>query len=1032
MNRVVLKQFAVRSYQQFIQTIRPLVGTRQEAEHFAQLWFMRLTALRFMEANGYLPRKSRLFLGRDNAPLLPREEPRLRRRLESLCAALGKVPALSGMFGEDAMEMLPQDLLAHDGMISEMIRRIPTEEWLDFPEILGWLYQYCNTDERERTNEKLRSNIKIPTEQIPAATQMFTPDWIVRYMTQNALSTLCQPHENWAFFLPEAEQSETVNDALHRLFPQGRKPSEITVIDPCMGTGHILAYVFDALMDLYLREGYSAEQAAVSILKRNLYGLDIDENACDLAKFVLLMKARRYHDGILKRSIHLHLLHFAGLECGEGAYPPSYMEFAEQFTHAETFGSLLHPKNRKLPPDAPPTLIRMQKLCRMLSRTYDAVITNPPYMGSSSMNTELRTFVQAQYPDSKSDLFAAFMERCAAMTASHGCFAMITQHAWMFLSSYAQLRRKMQAFTMRSMVHLGAKAFSSTDVGTIVQTTAFVCMGNHVPQYRTTYLRLTEDEDKERAFFESGRRYICNAEQFSEISGSPICYWASEQMRQLFKEKKLASLCTICQGMTTSDNKRFLRLWHEVARENIAFGCENAQAAMASEKRWFPYNKGGRFRKWYGNNSYVVDFYRNGEEMRAFHAEISKMHSGGRIKNERMYFLPAVTWPFITESTKFGVRFQPKGFLFDVSGSSLFPEPSEMLYIMGFLSSRVALEILRLFNPTMNFQVENIGSLPMRFDGAQKPLIEQLVLQNIAIAREEWDSYEQSWDFRTHPFIQEGVTRLSEAFGIWEQNCRRRLQTMQNNERRLNEIFIRIYGLEGELSAEVPESEITLRSADLQADVRSFLSFAVGCMFGRYRVNAEFPPLSENFLPVSPDCGTDAALYVEAFLTAVYGAETLEENLQFLAKGLGSDAAPRAALRRYFAMEFYADHCRTYRKRPIYWMADSGRQHALRGLMYLHRLDAQMYPILVKHTQRRMPYLSNQTRLLEEAIPITEGKTALRQLQRKLTNAQEAQSELTEFLSELDRLQKDGTELVTDDGVKRNYDRFQRILARIY
>lgn len=453
---------------------------------------------------------------------------------------------------------------------------------------------------------------------------------------------------------------------------------------------------------------------------------------------------------------------------------------------------------------------------------------------------------------------------------------------------------------------------------------------------------------------------------------------------------------------------------------------------MESGKRWFPYNKGGRFRKWYGNNSYVVDFYRNGEEMRAFHAELSKAHSGGRIKNERMYFLPAVTWPFITESTKFGVRFQPQGFLFDVSGSSLFPEHSEMLYIMGFLSSRVALEILKLCNPTMNFQVENIGSLPMIFDGTQKPLIEQLVLQNISIAREEWDSYEQSWDFRIHPFIQEGVTRLSEAFDIWKQNCRRRLQTMQNNERRLNEIFIRIYGLEGELSAEVPESEITLRSADLQADVRSFLSFAVGCMFGRYRVNAAFSPLSENFLPVSPDCGTDAALYVEAFLEAVYGVETLEENLQFLAKGLGSDAAPRAALRRYFAMEFYADHCRTYRKRPIYWMADSGRQHALRGLMYLFRMDESMYPMLAAHTERQKPYLSDQIRSLEEKLRVTEGKTALLQLQRKLTNAQEAQSELTEFLSALHTLQKDGAELVTDEGVSRNYERFQRILARIY
>ncbi len=1007
MNRSALKQFAVRSHILLLQDILPLADSPEKAEHYAQLWFMRLTALRFLEVNGWLPEGERLFTDAADDLLPPAAEAELRSGILRFCGMLGEIPAAAELFAEDISAVLPDTLLAEDGMVQEMFARIPQEEWLDSPEILGWLYQYWNTQERERAFAQLRNHAKIAPQQIPAATQMFTPDWIVRYMTQNTLHTLCgQSPDHWKYVISEAKQPQSTADTLLQL----RKPlkvrhiEELTVIDPCMGTGHILAYVFDALMELYLREGWQAKDAPANILEHNLYGLDIDENACALASFVLLMKARRYDSGILKRNIRLQLYHFGGLEFAD--CPPSLSALASQFRNARVYGSLLCPENAEIgeiPETFKVPVQRMQTLCRMLGRRYDAVITNPPYMGSSGMHPELSKFVRRQYPDSKSDLFAVFMERCAALTAPHGCFAMITQHAWMFLSSYARLRTKMQAYTLQSMVHLGARAFPQTDVGTIVQTTAFVCMGGYVPDYRTTYLRLTEDEDKETAFFLESRRYVCDVQQFSGISGSPLCYWISDRMRSALTHPKLDSLCKICQGMTTSDNKRFLRLWHEVAPDSIAFGCENADAAMQTGKRWFPYNKGGKLRRWYGNNRYVVDFYRNGEEMRAFHAQLNKNHSGGRIKNESMYFRQAVTWPFITESTKFGVRFQPHGFLFDVSGSSLFPEESQSLYLMGFLSSKVALEMLKMFNPTMNFQVENIGSLPIIIDESQKPLVEQLVSENIAIAHEEWDSYEQSWDFSCHPFVREGTVRLSDGFARWKEISENRLRTMQANERKLNEIFLRIYGLEEEFSPEVGESDITLRRADVSADVRSFLSFAVGCIFGRFLVkNAEFTPISENFLPVSQGCGRDVVLYLEEFLTAVFGAAALEENLQFLADAIGKAGSPRDVLRRYFMREFYTDHCRTYRKRPIYWMADSGRRHSLRGLVYLHRMDGEQLSLLERKSR-------------ECAAAADTANSA----------------ELMQFCRHIAELRKSGVSMIPDDGVQQNHERFGKVFAAI-
>lgn len=980
MDRLALKRFALRFSGWLTEAISEKTGDSRKTAYFERLWFMRLTALRFMEVSGFLP---------DGMPLFSDAQSpgTLRRNILSLCRKYGRNAALAPLFREDASAFLP--VIPADDAPEGFCHVLDENLLAGHPEILGWLYQYRNAEERENAIRAMRCHGKIRPEQIPAATQMFTPDWITRYLTENAIGAL-RPHAGtWAHFIPSADQPDTAQSVLRKMQESRDRHSleELTVIDPCMGTGHILTSVFDVLMDCYRQEGYAPAKAAVCILRKNLYGLDIDAAAAALAAFVLLMKARCYDPDILARSVRLHLCHFG--EAGEGA----------------VFGSLLRPDMPEMP-ESP--ILR-----RMLDRRYDAVITNPPYMGSSCMDQQLSGFVRKYYPDSKSDLFAAFMERCAGLTARNGCFAMITQHSWMFLSSYEKLRRKMRKFTLRNMVHLGAKAFSQTEVGTIVQTTAFVSMGRFVPDYRTTYLRLTEDENKETAFFDENKRYICDISQFSDVVGNPLCYWADARMLEALRSPKLSSLCRICQGMTTSDNKRFVRRWFEVPREAIAFGCRDAQEAMATGKRWFPYNKGGRFRRWYGNQTHVVDFADNGAEMRAFHAKLNEAHSGGRIKNEAMYFREAVTWPFISESTRFGVRYQPQGALFDVSGSSLFPEREQMLWLMGFLSSKAALEMLKIYNPTMNYQVENISALPVIYDPSQKEAVESLVQENIAISRAEWDSYEDSWDFTVHPLVRQDVSRLADAWELWNQQCIARKAKMLENERRLNEIFLRVYGLEELFSPEPADSDITLRDADVGQDLRRLVNFIIGCYFGRFHVETvEIPVLAENFLPLA-----EAADCVKEFLRLVYGEETLAENLRYLAENLGYGDDPEEGLRQYFAKEYYEDHCRIFHRRPICWMAESGRRRAFAGLMYLHRMASGQMQLLARHAEETENRIRSQ-------LAMQEDMREIQLLQGKLAEIQRYRSILAPYAAE-DRLPD------PDAAVQQNYAAFRPLLGRI-
>ncbi len=858
------------------------LANTEEAE--AKLWFARLCALSCMEAHG---------LYTQGAPL----------------------PQGLRLF--DCVKSFPAGLSGAAALLQE----IPQAVWQKHPELAGWLYQYWVTPEREAAFAGLRQNVKIPPERIAAATQLFTPRWIGQYMAQNALAGVCRPLEEWEYVLGAPPAA-------------GKAPSQIRLLDPCMGTGQLLTEAFDALMALYLADGTAPEQAAEYILRDNLIGMDIDGTAAAVGEFVLRMKAAKFLPDILTRAIRMQIYDLSALE--------------ETLPGSAVCGSLLRP----------PVCGTGDTLAvsRLLNSRFDAVITNPPYMGTSSMPPQLSAFVKAEYALGKADLFAAFMERCAELTAQDGCFSMLTMHGWMFLSRFRALRQSLQQYTIGSMVHLGTGAFHTGDVGTIVQTTAFTAFGREIADYPAVYVRLTDVQDKAAHFHDPALRYVCTRERMAALPGEPLCYWCSDRMLAAMQAPKLADFCRICQGMTTSDNKRFVRRWYEVEPGSIAFGCRSAEEAAATGKTWFPYNKGGPVRRWYGNHSYVVNYRSGGEALRAFHAELNKTRCGGRLKNADMYFKPGITWTFITESCRFGVRVQPEGFLFDVSGSCLFPPEEDRLYLMGLLSSSVVREMLQMTNPTMNFQAENLRSLPYLPGTAYRNEIEPLVVENIRLAQEDWDESEESWDFHVHPLLQTGEHAFAAALQAYRQRCRERSEQMRRNEERLNQLFAQIYGLGDEVDCHVTDSLHVPTGREIAEDL---ISFAAGCVLGRF----SYPGVKKaDALPLQ-EVGA-AALQL---LAAAFPEDAPDAQAQLLTEMLGCHPAD------YGRTDFWTSHCRRYHKRPVYWLLRSGnRREAMRVLMNYHTLPEKPAAAFLAAVQgqtfpERESYLA-QIRMLTDTV----------------------------------------------------------------
>lgn len=968
----------------------------------AYTWFNRLIAVRYMEVNDLLPSRTRVLSSADGraepqivtSPFdavldyTPAEQQQIvtlkndnkldeafRLLFLKQCAALGDcLPRLFEQVDDYMPLLLALSFTDKDGVVCHLVNDIPESDWLEEDnkggavQIVGWLYQYYNTEPKEQVFANLKKNIKISAENIPAATQLFTPDWIVRYMVENSLGRLwSEGHPDfdkseWKYYLDEAPQEPQVAQQLAELRKgyAALTPEDIKCIDPCMGSGHILAYLFDVLMQIYRSAGYTDRDAAASIVEHNLYGLDIDDRAAQMAYFVVMMKGCHYDSRFLRRHLNPHV--YAIQESGEltndalgrlGKQESTARALLDGFKNAKEYGSILQPKVTLAELDALQEQLRevdgasdmgsftdqfvagqlLRVLCplveqaRMLVQKYDVVVTNPPYMGGSGMNARLSDYVKKYYPDSKSDLFAVFIERCAQMDKRGGYQAMITQHAWMFLSSFEKLRAKLQLIDTVNMAHLGARGFDEIG-GEVVQTTSFVMRSSHTKGYKGTYCRLIDgDSEKAKAdmFVSSKNRYVAEQDNFSKIPGSPVAYWISDALLKCFETGTLMiDLAKPRQGMSTCDVNRFTKMWQEVSvkKTNLLNGRNIGG--------WVRYNKGGNFRKWYGNKEYVVYWGEKGEEL---------INNNALLRNREVYFLPFIAWTKISSGGT-GFRLFEENFLFDGAGGSLFLESSTVTteYLLALLNSRVVTKILDIISPTLNFNENHIAAIPVIVCEERKQREIGFVTDEcISLSQSDWDSFETSWDFAEHPLVKwshdlwdatsigatmayyyhgerpEVSCPVELCYMLWQGECNDRFAKLKANEEELNRIFIGIYGLQDELTPEVEEKDVTVRRADLARDIRSLISYAVGCIFGRYSLDQPglayaggdwnpdqyhtFLPDADNVIPITdeeyfPDDLT--GLFV-AWVKKVFGADSLEDNLAFIAKALGTKGtSPRA------------------------------------------------------------------------------------------------------------------------------------------
>ena len=798
-------------------------GYKQVMEEVAYTWFNRFIALRFMEVNNYLPSHIRVFSDSTGAfkpeilsDVLHLELPGLNREkvaeyiesndteglyrylLLTQCNALNEaLPRMFEKMGGYTELLLPNNILKQDSVLGHMVADIPEEDWQNAVQIIGWLYQYYNTELKDDTFALLKKNVKITKERIPPATQLFTPDWIVRYMVENSLGRLwleghpnAELHDGWKYYLDEAEQERSVEDQLAKLREAYKtiKPEEIKVIDPCMGSGHILVYAFNVLMQIYTSAGWDQREAAQSILKNNLFGLDIDDRAAQLAYFAVMMKARQYDRRLLTRGIQPNIysiresnginrnqLKFFGWSMSEVERNTALTQLEyllDTFRDAKEYGSILNVDmldwgllyrfvgtvdysdqismdelNLEGTKDELWTLVEQGAV---LAQKYDVVVTNPPYMAVSNAGEKVNDYVKKNFPDSKADLFAVFIERCGQMAKKNGYQAMITQHAWMFLSSFEKLRTKLLAVDIVNMAHLGARAFEEIG-GEVVQTTSFVIRKSHIADYKGEYCRLiepTSQQGKEDMFLAGENRYAADQSNFSKIPGSPVAYWVSDRVLKLFDGKKIGDIADAKSGMTTTDNTRFLRLWFEVGNNNIGFNYANITQTVDKKYRWFPFCKGGDFRRWAGNEYYVVNWYDNGAEIR----KAAEGATGGRLVNVDCALQQCAVWTKISSSA-ISLRKKKKGIFFSDAAPGLFSEDNTLSVLLGLLNTKFAAEMIRLINPTLNFVPGAVANVPIHDNTLKNEKITDIVNECVGMSQNDWDSYETSWDFKRNPLV---------------------------------------------------------------------------------------------------------------------------------------------------------------------------------------------------------------------------------------------------------------------------------------
>ncbi len=1132
-NGHLLSQAEKRQRQALISRIREK-GFQQVMEEVAYTWFNRFAALRFMEVNGYLPTHIRVFTddaGEFKPQILTeaihleldgldmnrvyelenanKSEELFKYLLIVQCNALNSI--LPGMFQkiEDYTELLlPDNLLREGSVIEQMVTMIPEEDWTDQVQIIGWLYQYYNTEPKDKVFADLKKNIKITKENIPAATQLFTPDWIVHYMVENSLgrlwleghpeskSKLLPTQEEqeayiagnrekndpkWHYYLEEAEQEPEVEAQLAEIRKEyaALKPEEIRVIDPCMGSGHILCVLFDTLVRIYEDYGFTAREAAAKIVENNLWGLDIDDRASQLAYFAVMMKARQCDRRFFTRNVQPHVyaieesngitsapMHDMGLNLSQEEYGEAVkqaMRLAEEMHDAKEYGSIIHVtpcdwdllRRFAVPREEDGQLrfdvhgeieasARLQRLINVgeaLSQKYHVVVTNPPYMGAQGMSDKLAEFAKRCYPETKSDLSTICMEKCLAMCETKGLMAMINIPVWMFLSTYEPMRKTiLRKHTYVNMVHPGRGIFGS-DFGTVTFVIAKYYVENYTGLYHRLFTKQGEVDsvdEREQAFLSRKGKFVAKQENYAKIPGAPIAYWISDTIFESYRFPSLSSFGRPCKGIDTGDNRVFLRMWFEIEKKKMSYPKEEPLSKEdIHEHKWFPYNKGGDYRRWYGNNDYLLNWADNGAQLKAFRKS--------NLRNKDVYLNKGITWSTVT-SAQSSMRLFNYGFFFDNGGSCLYAN-EHLLYILGFLNSNVAKNYLGI-SPTLNTQPGDIGRLPFAFDVEKEGAINNLVSECVRVSREDWDSFEFSWDFREHPFITsarwaardgEAIT-IKQAFEDWKGVADGRFRKLKENEEELNRLFIEIYSLGDELSPEVEDKDVTVRKADWQRDVRSFISYAVGkpgliYAGGEWDASkyTKYQPDKDAIIPICDDeyFEDDILGQFVSFVEKAFGKEALEENLRFIADALGGKGSSRDVIRNYFINDFYEDHLKVYQKRPIYWLFDSGKKNGFKCLIYMHRYQPDTIARI------RTDYVHEQQSRYRTAIADLEtrianaGTSERVKLTKQLTKIQEQAEELRVYEEKIHHLADQMIRIDLDDGVKVNYAKFQDVLAKI-
>lgn len=1123
-----------RSYKNYQEAFENVI------EEVAYTWFNRLIAIRFMEVNDYLPSGVRVLSSENKAKKEPDlvttpfdtdleftsyEQDRIIQlkddnRLDELfrmlfikqCNKLHDIlPELFEKTDDYSELLLTISFTDPEGIIHHLINdiedvdfRINDEMYTDDGkikadgqvEIIGWLYQYYISKKHDEIINIYKGTVK--KADIPAATQLFTTDWVVRYMVDNSLGRYWIERNPQSKLAEKLEFSVTPKNGGIQYVDEKINPTELTFFDPCMGSGHILVYAFDVLMEIYREVGYSDRDAALSIVENNLFGMDIDKRAYQLAYFAVMMKARSYNRRALTKGISNNLAVVEesnsidkfvcnGLttdseqnKIGEylvEAYRDAqeigtlqtiekkdYNGFATYLYNIENSAGQIDLFSTGWLNDTLPKMLQLTKQAEIMSKKYAVVCTNPPYM--NKLEGQLKKFVVDNYKAYSGDLFSVFIYRNFDYCKVDGYSAFMTPFVWLFIKTYEALRKYIiDTKAITTLVQMEYSAFEEATV----PICSFVLKNGRATENALCF-RLSDfkggmeiqkqkvleaiDNKKCRYFYEVMQ------EDFTKIPGIPIAYWISENTREIFSQNTLKEIASPCIGMRTGDNARFLREWYEVDDNKVGIGYSSAIDAKNSNKKWFPYNKGGAFRRWYGNNELVVNWENDGAEIKAETRRRYPMlgeNLSWKISNEKFYFRKSITWSDIT-SAAFSGRYSDCGALFDVKGSSCFPEEKNIYYIIGLLNTKITQEIIKILNPTITTQVGDMARIPTIIDEHRKPKVEEMSSQNIELAKEDWNSFETSWDFKKHPLLCYEAGRVSIAYELWEKECENRFNQLKANEEELNRIFIDIYGLHDELTPEVEDKDVTVRQADLQRDIKSLVSYAVGCMFGRYSLDVDglayaggqwddskyttFVPDTDNCIPITDEeyFEDDIVGLFCNWLKKVYGENTLEENLDFIAKALGNKGSTsREIIRNYFLNDFIKDHIKIYQKRPIYWLFDSGKQNGFKALCYMHRWNADTIGnVRVEYLHRIQRVYEKEITRMQEIIDNSHDNKEISNATKRKEKLQKQIKETKDYDAKIAHLALSRIDIDLDDGVKVNYEKVQtadgkkmQILAKI-